>query len=184
MRGDLALSPFWKEFALVLLNILKGPHHLVSTRALFWDHQNTNICVLLQYNRSLYKCRVLIYFFQFRLYHTVVLCAWRFTAALEVAWPRNGESQNGSAKSMLRPPRGHGLIRHFSLKILIVKSVKMQPWWTEGFSSSLLWGPSAGWVTCSKIGKKCTWCNIMTVYFCCDEFENDEFESDKFILRE
>ena len=63
MRGDLALSPFWKEFALVLLNILKGPHHLVSTRALFWDHQNTNICVLLQYNRSLYKCRVLIHFF-------------------------------------------------------------------------------------------------------------------------
>ena len=76
-------------------------------------------------------------FFQFRLYHTVVLCAWRFTAALEVAWPRNGESQNGSAKSMLRPPPwGHGLIRHFSLKILIVKSVKMQPWWwTKGFSS-------------------------------------------------
>ena len=34
-----------------------------STRALFWDHQNTNICVLLQYNRSLYKCRVLIHFF-------------------------------------------------------------------------------------------------------------------------
>ena len=149
MRGDLALSPFWKEFALVLLNILKGPHHLVSTRALFWDHQNTNICVLLQFNRSLYKCRVCTYtFFQFRLYHTVVLCAWRFTAALEVAWPRNGESQNGSAKSMLRPPPwGHGLIRHFSLKILIVKSVKMQPWWwTKGFSSRYV-------VTCFMVAK-------------------------------
>ena len=135
MRGDLALSPFWKEFALVLLNILKGPHHLVQE--LCFEIIKILIYVYYYNTIDLIQVQSTYTFFQFRLYHTVVLCAWRFTAALEVAWPRNGESQNGSAKSMLRPPPwGHGLIRHFSLKILIVKSVKMQPWWwTKGFSS-------------------------------------------------